>query len=68
LSSTSRAEFHDVKPVPLIGEQPSEWFSVVDLNGDGTLSKRDVCEVLKVKLPHRFANKQSEQSQKGIPL
>ena len=56
-----------MKPVPLIGEQPSEWFSVVDLNGDGTLSKRDVCEVLKVKFPRRFANKQSEHSQQGIP-
>jgi len=32
-----------VRKVPNINEDPDAWFDVVDLSGEGTLQKREVC-------------------------
>jgi len=55
-----RAEFVDVTEVPGIDDDPHEWFKIVDLNGDGRLSQREVVEVLKAQLPIDYRRLEAE--------
>ena len=32
-------------------DEPKKWFKLVDLDGNGTLSQKEVVEVLKAQLP-----------------
>lgn len=47
----TRKAFSTVKQVPDIRTHPREWFRVVDIDGDGKLSRKEVAEVLKAQLP-----------------
>ena len=47
----TRAPFARVVQVPSLITHPNEWFALVDLDGDGQLSRKEVIEVLKAQLP-----------------
>mmetsp|Transcript_18681 Transcript_18681/g.47112 ORF Transcript_18681/g.47112 Transcript_18681/m.47112 type:complete len:420 (+) Transcript_18681:109-1368(+) len=55
-----RATFEGVMKVPGIDDDPHEWFKIVDLNGDGRLSQREVVEVLKAQLPIDYRRLEAE--------
>merc|ERR1711924_427520 len=50
-SPVTRKPFSKVVQVPSLLHDPVGWFTVVDLDGDGKLSRREVVEVLKAQLP-----------------
>eukprot|EP00620_Florenciella_sp_RCC1587_P020677 CAMPEP_0182577580 /NCGR_PEP_ID=MMETSP1324-20130603/38231_1 /TAXON_ID=236786 /ORGANISM="Florenciella sp., Strain RCC1587" /LENGTH=165 /DNA_ID=CAMNT_0024793421 /DNA_START=80 /DNA_END=574 /DNA_ORIENTATION=+ len=43
--------FEKVESVPDALDEPKKWFKLVDLDGNGTLSQKEVVEVLKAQLP-----------------
>lgn len=45
-----RKPYEQAKVLPNPFANPTEWFSMVDVNGDGKLSKNEVIEVLKAEL------------------
>jgi len=47
----TRKPFASVLEVPDLLTNPQEWFKVVDIDGDGKLSRKEVIEVLKAQLP-----------------
>eukprot|EP00658_Telonema_sp_P-2_P047664 TRINITY_DN3626_c0_g1_i2.p1 TRINITY_DN3626_c0_g1~~TRINITY_DN3626_c0_g1_i2.p1 ORF type:complete len:262 (-),score=63.01 TRINITY_DN3626_c0_g1_i2:368-1153(-) len=47
----TRARFSRVVRLPDLLSDPHHWFQMVDLDGDGKLSRREVVEVLKAQLP-----------------
>ena len=51
LCPVTRRQFRGVLEVPALLTDPRDWFSVVDLDRDGRLSRREVIEVLKAQLP-----------------
>eukprot|EP00281_Chroomonas_sp_CCMP1168_P009241 CAMPEP_0206272876 /NCGR_PEP_ID=MMETSP0047_2-20121206/34258_1 /ASSEMBLY_ACC=CAM_ASM_000192 /TAXON_ID=195065 /ORGANISM="Chroomonas mesostigmatica_cf, Strain CCMP1168" /LENGTH=249 /DNA_ID=CAMNT_0053701859 /DNA_START=68 /DNA_END=818 /DNA_ORIENTATION=- len=55
-----RKAFDGVDAVPGIDDDPHGWFKVVDLNGDGKLSQREVVEVLKAQLPIDYLRLEAE--------
>ena len=46
-----RTTFESVVAVPKLESDPSAWFKVVDMNGDGGLSKSEIKYVLLAQLP-----------------
>jgi Ca2+-binding EF-hand superfamily protein len=46
-----RAEFDDMLPVPRIEDDSDAWFDVCDADGDGSLSAREVYEILIAQFP-----------------
>ena len=46
-----RTLFAKVVPVPKLDDDPAGWFKLVDMNGDGGLSKQEVKYVLKAQIP-----------------
>ena len=45
-----RAPFSGVADVPAFDNNPKRWFDTVDANGDGTLSKAEVIEIMKATM------------------
>jgi len=47
----TRKAISQVVQVPDVREDPAAWFRIVDIDGDGCLSKKEVVEALKAQLP-----------------
>lgn len=47
----TRSPISSVKPVPDVRNDPDGWFSVVDMNGDGRLSRAEAIEAIKAQYP-----------------
>jgi Ca2+-binding EF-hand superfamily protein len=56
----TRKHIASVTLVPDIRINPSAWFRIVDLDGDGKLSRQEVLDILKAQLPIDFKSLEEE--------